>query len=503
MPRRPNILLIQADQLSASALPCYGNKITVTPTINRLADEGIVFAESYCNFPLCAPSRFSMMSGRLASRIRAYDNGAEFPSEIPTFAHYLRALGYRTCLSGKMHFVGADQLHGFDERLTSDIYPGDFAWAADWGTGKQRDTNGPILLEVAGKCENSVQIDYDEQVTERACRWLTARSGDHDPFLLTVSFTHPHDPYVCRQEDWALYDGVEIPLPTSAPATDPHSAILMGQYGLADVAVTEEQIIAARRGYYGSVSYTDRKIGQVLDALDAAGIRDDTIVIVTADHGDMLGEKGLWMKKVFYEGALGIPLLVHAPNRIGAARLGGLVSLVDLLPTMLGLAAADDAEAPAPVEPLDGIDLSPNILNERDAPNRPLYAELTCEGTPGPVLMIRRGPLKYIWSSVHPEMLFDVVADPQEDANLIGDTAQAENLAAFRMEVAAIWNADSLARDVRLAQVRRHLVQRAHHTTGTPPDWDYVESDTPDDRWMRGRTTYNDWAYGSITGLDT
>ena len=135
---KPNILLIQADQLAAPALSAYGHPLVKTPHIDELADSGVVFENTYCNFPLCAPSRFSMMSGRLASEIGAFDNGAEFEASIPTMAHYLRLAGYRTTLAGKMHFVGPDQLHGFEERLTTDVYPSDFSWTADWDAAAER-----------------------------------------------------------------------------------------------------------------------------------------------------------------------------------------------------------------------------------------------------------------------------------------------------------------------------------------------------------------------------
>jgi choline-sulfatase len=135
---RPNFLILMADQLTARALPAYGNRIAKTPHIDALADGGVVFESFYCNSPLCAPSRFSMLSGRQISAIGAYDNAAEFPAQVPTFAHYLRRAGYRTVLSGKMHFCGSDQLHGFEERLTTDIYPADFGWTPDWTRFEER-----------------------------------------------------------------------------------------------------------------------------------------------------------------------------------------------------------------------------------------------------------------------------------------------------------------------------------------------------------------------------
>ena len=125
---KPNILLFMVDQLTSFVLNCYGGTVCQTPHINALANHGTVFDNAYCPYPLCAPSRFGMMAGRLPSRIGAYDNGAELPAATPTFAHYLRLHGYYTCISGKMHFVGPDQYHGYEERLTTEIYPADLSW---------------------------------------------------------------------------------------------------------------------------------------------------------------------------------------------------------------------------------------------------------------------------------------------------------------------------------------------------------------------------------------
>ena len=138
MSQSPNILLFMVDQLTSFVLSSYGGSVCQTPNIDRLAARGTVFETAYCTYPLCAPSRFSMMSGRLPSRIGAFDNGAEFTASTPTFAHYLRKAGYYTCLSGKMHFIGPDQKHGFQDRVTTDIYPADFAWTPDWENHEER-----------------------------------------------------------------------------------------------------------------------------------------------------------------------------------------------------------------------------------------------------------------------------------------------------------------------------------------------------------------------------
>ena len=147
--QQPNFLIIQADQLSPRVLPAYGNSVARTPTLDRLAANATVFDNAYCNYPLCGPSRASMMYGLYALNAGVYDNGTEFAASIPTFAHYLRLLGYQTCLSGKMHFIGPDQLHGFDERLTTDIYPSDFNWAANW-TADHGGNDPERLLAAAG-----------------------------------------------------------------------------------------------------------------------------------------------------------------------------------------------------------------------------------------------------------------------------------------------------------------------------------------------------------------
>ena len=143
MSTTPNILILMADQLTARALPAYGNAIAKTPHIDALAERGVVFESFYCNSPLCAPSRFSFLAGRQISAIGAYDNAADLPADIPTYAHYLRGEGYHTALAGKMHFCGPDQLHGYEQRLTTDIYPGDYGWSVNWDEPVCRSSHVP------------------------------------------------------------------------------------------------------------------------------------------------------------------------------------------------------------------------------------------------------------------------------------------------------------------------------------------------------------------------
>lgn len=496
MRRMPNILFVQTDQLTIDVLGAYGNPVAVTPTLDRLADDGVVFDDFYCNFPLCAPSRASMATGMLASRIGAYDNAAELPAGMPTYAHYLRRAGYYTSLCGKMHFVGPDQLHGFETRHTTDIYPGDFSWTPDWSqTGFHGATDARVLTD-AGICARSVQLDYDDEVTHQAVREIYDRAAGPDsrPFFLQVSYTHPHDPYLCRKTHWDLYEDRDIPPPRTgmiAPeANDPHSRRLLAQHGFDKADVPAEAIAAARRAYCGSVSYIDDQLAKLVSAVEDSGQRDNTVIIFTSDHGEMLGERGLWLKKVFFEPSLRVPMIINAPGRFAARRVTTPGSLVDLLPTFMSLATETGWQDA--VEPLDGSDLC-QILEETDNPDRPVYAEMLSEGILAPQLMIRRGRFKLVTGDGDPDMLYDLAADPDERINLATDPVYGETLSVLRAQALAKWDSKSLSEAIWLSQRRRHLVRDAHHA-GSAPSWDFEPSSPEDARWYRGHGNYNDWA---------
>ena len=194
-------------------------------------------------------------------------------SEIPTFAHYLRARDYQTSLSGKMHFVGADQLHGFERRLTSDIYPGDFYWTENMATRTAKTRSDGRAVTQSGICKRTVQLDYDELAMANAEQHLydIARSSDDRPFMSVVSLTHPHDPYYCTQPFWDLYEGVDIPMP-AVPALpideqDPLTRYIMIRHQLDD-GFDEDTMMRSRRAYYGAVSYIDHQVGRLVNLLE-------------------------------------------------------------------------------------------------------------------------------------------------------------------------------------------------------------------------------------------
>ncbi|WP_293268767.1 choline-sulfatase [Neptunomonas sp.] len=491
---QPNILFIMADQMAAPALQMYGGNTAKTPHLDALAEKGVVFDSAYCNSPLCAPSRYVLMSGQLPSKIGAYDNAAEFPADIPTFAHYLRSSGYRTALSGKMHFCGPDQLHGFEDRLTTDIYPADYGWFPDWENFENRPTwyHNMSSVTQAGPTMRTNQLDFDDEVVFHAQRYLFdhARGSDERPFCLTVSMTHPHDPYAIPQEYWDRYTNEEIELPSFEllpEEQDPHSKRLLHVYQMDRNNITDQEIRNARRAYYGAISYVDDQIGKLMKALEDTGLIDNTIVVFSGDHGDMLGERGLWYKMSYFEPSARVPMVVCAPKHFDAKHVSASVSTMDLLPTFAEL--ANKGKTPEYAMPIDGRSLMPHLTG--GVGHDEVIGEYMGEGVIAPMFMIRRGDYKYICSQPDPDQLFDLTADPQERINLAENPAHIELLSDFRKEAAERWDSDAITRDVIISQKRRRLIAAAHKQ-GKSPQWDHQPVFDASTMYMRNNVDLDD-----------
>ena len=482
---QPNILLIVCDQLAAQFLPAYGHRAVRSPHVDRLAREGVVFEQAYTNSPLCAPARATLMTGCLPSRTGVFDNAAEFRSCLPTFAHYLRLAGYRTCLSGKMHFVGPDQLHGFEERLTTDIYPADFGWTPDWTRPGERIDwwyHNMSSVKQAGIAEITNQLEYDDEVAFHARRRLYdfARAPQTRPFCLTVSFTHPHDPYAARRRFWDLYRDGDIDAPSVAPMPpqemDAHSRRLYDASAMGEQAISPADVLASRHGYYANISYVDDLIGQLMATLEACALAEDTIVLLTSDHGDFLGERGLFYKMSFRDPAARVPLIVHAPGRYAARRIDAPVSLADLLPTLVDMAAG-----PALAMPVDGRSLLP-ALRGLPLPLAAVTGEYLAEGVHAPMHMIREGSWKYIQCGDDPAQLFDLAGDPLENDNRAA--ACPELVARFRDNIAARFDIPAIAAAVLASQRARLAVFQAL-AKGRLFPWDYQPLRAASEQYMR------------------
>lgn len=487
---QPNILILMVDQLAGTFFPDGPADWLHAPNLKRLAARSVRFANTYTASPLCAPGRGGFMSSMLPSRTGIYDNAAEFRSDIPTFAHHLRRAGYYTALSGKMHFVGPDQLHGFEERLTTDIYPADFGWTPDYRKPGERIDwwyHNMGSVTGAGVAEITNQMEYDDEVAHFAGQKIydLARGKDGRPWCLTVSFTHPHDPYVARRRYWDLYEDC-TQLAPEVPAIpyethDAHSKRIFDANDWRSYNITDQHISRARRGYFANISYLDNKIGDLLAILEAT--RQEAVIVFVSDHGDMLGERGLWYKMNMFEGSARVPLMIAADG-LAPARVDTPVSTLDLGPTLADLAGIDLSE----IEPwTDGTSLLPVASG---AARGPVPIEYAAEASIAPIVALRDGPWKYIRCAADPDLLFNLDDDPHELTNLASDTAHAETLARLSAQADDRWDLDRFDADVRASQARRWVVYEALRQGGYYP-WDFQPLQKASERYMRNHMDLN------------
>lgn len=478
MPERPNILFIMADQLSALALPCYGNPTVRAPHLDSLAARGVTFANHYNNCPLCVPSRVSMYAGRLAATLRCFDNGTLFPADVPTFLHHLRMADYEVVSSGKQHFVGPDQLHGYERRLTTDIYPSGFGWTKNWSAPVRPALAMVGHLKHAGPVPWTTQLRYDEEVHFRALEQLRLwgaeeRSGGlKRPFFFCVSYTHPHDPPLIAQQWWDLYEGVDIDMPAASP--NPEAPVpladrwLIEYLGLDQIDLTEEDVRRSRRGYYAMTSYFDARVGDLLATLEAQGLAENTIIIVTSDHGDMVGEHGLWFKRSYYEWSARVPFIVVAPGRYPEGRrVEAVTSLVDLYPTlleMLGLERPDWVQ-------VDGESFAGLLTGEAPWKDEAIV-DFTSAGAAHPWRAVRQGRYKYVAAYGGEPLLFDLESDPHEWCNLAGRPELAAVEARLRARAYEGWDPAQIDADELRAQQQRLYLHQANRRNADH-SWDY------------------------------
>lgn len=505
--RPPNILFIVADQMTAALTGAYGHPVVKTPNLDRLVAEGVRFDAAYANCPVCLPSRGSMLSGQYISNCRTYDNGASWPEDMVTIPHYLTLAGYDTALSGKMHMVGADQLHGFQRRFVSNIYPADFKWAPARQVPRamqesdeaEPQPTGNQALEYIGEAVHvgrwSNTLSYDEETHFRAREYLRAwseqklhsgvvtgeknhyetpspaegGSAEGQPFFLCVSYHHPHQPFWPPQEYWDLYEDEPIDVPVRPDSLEKTYSVqdlwLNDYYGCDSVDLfNEESARRVRRAYYALVTYVDDKVGELLATLEGTGLADNTIVVFCSDHGDMLCEKGMVQKRSFYEWSARVPLIVRMPDGSHAGHtVDAPVSLVDLMPTMLDWAGVEERL------PMDGRSLVP--LMEGDAgEDRIAFAEIHSEGIHGNCFMARKGQFKYIYIHGRDEQLFDLAVDPDEWNNLADDALHTEVKAELRAAILEQFDPDAIEEDVVAGLQRRRLIREAMAQAGTR--WD-------------------------------
>ncbi len=479
MAESPNILLIMADQLVPFLTGAYGHPVVKTPHLDQLVQQGVRFEAAYTPYPLCAPARAALMTGRYASDLGCYDNAAVLHADEPTLAHYLTNVGYETVLSGKMHFIGPDQLHGFRRRLTTDVYPANIDWVPATDEFGSFPAGGHARLYVApnvGVRPWTKFLSYDEETHFRALEYVRerGRTKPSNPFFLVASYHHPHDPFHVTQELWDLYEGMDIEIPTY-PTHLQTTYSAMDRW-LNEVHETEAvnlgdpvNLYQLRRAYYGLVSYIDRKVGELLTVLEQTNQRDNTIVVFTSDHGDMLAEKLMVQKRCFYEWSARVPLIVQLPDRRAAGRkIIDPVSLLDLVPTLL-----DWAQVPLEQRlPVDGVSLARLVDGtDTDDGERPIFGEYHVEKVRAPCFMVRQGRYKYIYIHGYDTQLFDLEADPGEWNNLAGQPELQAVEQRLRELILARFDPKRIAADGAASVRKRMVVRQALQRNDI--HWDY------------------------------
>lgn len=460
MDDRPNILLLFSDQ-HARIAGCFGDPVVRTPHIDALAGSGVIFDNTYCPSPICLPSRMSFLTAREPHRQECWTNTDILPSGIPTYAHSLGATGYDAILVGRLHSVGPDQNRGYRMRSVGDH-------STNWVGGRAHDL-GPLDKAndpwreslVASGPGSSAYERHDDDVTDTALETIAAlgarrAAGNTTPFALTVGWLLPHAPYVCSPELYASYEGKVPPPAIPIPKNEhPHYAWWRKNRGIADA--TEMEITRSRTAYYGLVTALDTMIGRVLGALEAAGLTENTLVVYTSDHGEHLGNRGLWWKSSLYDESAKVPLIMHWPGHIPSGeRRSAIVNLTDVTATLLDIAGA-------PELPNSQGRSFAHLLNDANAPwIEETVSEYVNDGVPawsgGRMVvsrMLRRGRYKLIYHKGHPEQLFDLEADPEERDDLAVLPAYKSLLGAMRARLLADWKPDHI-----VARVEAHIAEQ-------------------------------------------
>lgn len=439
-----NLLFIMTDEHQRNAAGCYGNPIVQTPNLDRLAARGTRFTNAYTNCPICVPCRAALATGRYVHQIGHWDNAFPYYGATPAWGHRLQEQGLRVESIGKLHYRRAEDEDGFTQKH-------DAMYVAE-GIGELisciRD-NPPFRKGRSGILKagpgDSSYLRYDARIADRAEDWLAAHAHDETPWVLFTSFVNPHPPFTAPPDLYARYPVDEMPLPTQwrkdewpdQPALD----YLRHYFGWED-GFTADEICNAVATYYAMCTYVDQQIGQVLTALDQLGLREQTRVIYTSDHGAMMGAKGLWGKFTMYEEAAALPFLMAGPDVPQGKVVNTPISLVDCFPTILAAVGAQ----PSPEDrQLPGESLW-EIAQEPDR-ERTIFSEYHAAGTRNGIYMICDGHYKYIYYLYKSAQLFDLVNDPAEEHNLAGHPAYQATVADYEDRLRAI--VDPLAVDAQ------------------------------------------------------
>lgn len=419
----PNQLIIMADEWTIRALGCAGHSLVKTPNIDKLAARGTYFTKAYTPDPICVPARAAFQTGRYVHQIRLWSNAEPYTGAPTGWGHWLRDAGHRTVSVGKLHFRSSDDDNGFD----TELLPLHVKNGRGWVPGLLR--RDPLPFDASGFAGGvgrggSEYSDYDRRICDRARQWIRDEGTNTEgtPWHLFVSFVSPHYPLNAPAAFFDLYKPNEIDMPFCyAKDERPDHPMIkaLAEWSNYDKHFRDDaHVIEARQAYYGLCSYVDHLVGELLETLEDSGLTDTTRVIFTSDHGEMLGNHGIWTKMNMYEDSVGIPMIMAGPDVPVNKRVSTHVSLVDIAPTLMqgaGVAVPDDVDLP-------GASLL-DIAAKANDQDRTIFSEYHDGGSENGVFMVRWADDFGDWKYVHYEgmfkpQLFNLEDDPEEYQNL-------------------------------------------------------------------------------------
>ena len=475
-----NLLFITTDQQRWDSLPCYGLDFVKTPALDWIAREGMVFEKGIVPSPVCVPCRAAYMSGQYPSTTGVLGNGQWLDSSLPTWPARVGATGRRTVAIGKMHFHPWDAMEGFDERIIAEdkrhVYlPDDHVhFLKAHGMDRPHPTTLPGYFESLGApvTPRPKKFHIDGFIGDRAAAWLEKNGGE--PFAAWVSFAGPHDPYDPPEEMADLYYDAPIPEPIgsleelahkpSAQRDRGKGSLRNSMYRIDLSRATPEHYRRWRAHYYANISLIDEGIAKMLDALEATGALDDTLILFTSDHGDALGDHGLPYKGFFYDPMVHVPLLMRGPGVPGGQRCPALVSTMDIVPLFYRSCGI------TPPGSLQSADISDLLDNPTATIREAAFSEISNRA------MVHTLQHKYVHYADGSAELYDLEANPCETRNLAGNPQYGETENHLRGLLLQHWlrNHRFQARTVSVPQyrVRSKLEEayRRHCEAGGKPE---------------------------------
>lgn len=436
-----NLLFILSDEHNRKISGCYGHPFVKTPNIDRLAASGTTFSNAYCNSPICVPSRASLATGRYVHQTGCWDNATPYTGAPKSWHAALREQDVDVVSIGKLHFRGGDD-YGFTEELAPLHVVGGKGDLKGLFRKELPPKSGTADLAAEAGVGNSSYSLYDAKISKIAKDWLKLRanSDQSKPFVLFVSFVMPHFPLVAPEACYNLYRqyGLEdLTDGLNAPTPDHPTLNRMLDYFNYDMHFDDERKAIALRAYFGMVTRLDQLIGDVLDCLDDSGLGDTTRVLYTSDHGDSLGNRGMWGKSVMYEDSLGVPMILAGSGVPKGKTVKTPVSLVDVAPT-----AAHATDTDLSSEHYAG----QSLVELADAADfeRPVFAEYHASGSDTGQFMVRKGRWKYVAYVGTVPQLFDLKEDPDELVDLASDQEYARPLARLDAELRKICDPEAV-----------------------------------------------------------